>query len=116
MLRFKAKDLLPVLQEALANRCDILFVKDDGVYIFSDKCERDGPNPRHIAYAVGCNPRTDDFESWWALAHSELGGDDFGEHFNPNESIFQQIIRLKYDLTITATSTELTLEASKPES
>jgi hypothetical protein len=115
MLRFKANDLVPVLQEALANRCEILFVKDHGVYIFSDKCERDGENPRHIAYAVGCNPNTDEFDNWWALAHSELGGDDFGEQFNPNDGVFQAVLRLNYDLTITATSTELTLEASKPE-
>jgi len=114
MLRFKATDLHPVLQEALANRCEILFVKDHGVYIFSDKGERDGENPRHMAYAVGCNPNTDEFDSWWELAHSELGGDDFGERFDPNMSVFQDVLQLQYDLTITATSTELTLEAAPP--
>ncbi len=31
MLLFKAKDLKPVLQEAIAHQCDVLLVKDQGI-------------------------------------------------------------------------------------
>ncbi len=31
MLLFKAKDLKPVLREAIAHQCDVLLVKDQGI-------------------------------------------------------------------------------------
>ncbi|EAO9460799.1 DUF3085 domain-containing protein, partial [Salmonella enterica] len=36
MLKFSAKDLKPVLQEARKNHCGVMLVKDNGVYIMSE--------------------------------------------------------------------------------
>lgn len=94
MLLFKGNDLRPVLAEAIANKCRVILAKDDGVYFMSEKCERTSEGkPKHISYAVGCNPTTDEFDDWWQLASSELGGDDFGEHFDPLESVFTRIAK-----------------------
>jgi hypothetical protein len=59
MLRFKNADLRPVIAEAVANNCALLFVKDQGVYFMSENGERmpDG-RQKLIAYAIDCNPLT----------------------------------------------------------
>ena len=115
MLRFKGKDLQPVLKEAINNGGAVLFAKDQGVYMFSAECERDADNnPKNLAYAEGCNPNLDKFDDWWTLSRAELGGDDFGEEFDPNDNVFQAVLAYGHDLTITATSTHLTLEAEVP--
>lgn len=111
MLRFKNADLRPVIAEAVANKCALLFVKDQGVYFMSEKGERmpDG-RQKLVAYAIGCNPDVDDFDAWWDLAHVELGGDDFGESFNVQESVFQRILNSDDDLEIAATESHLSIQ------
>ncbi len=115
MLRFKGTDLRPVIAEAVASKCPILLVKDQGVYFMSDKGERmaDG-RQKLVAYAVGCNPDVDDFDVWWGLALVELGGDDFGESFDVQEGVFQRILHSDDDLELTATPTHLSLQAVAP--
>ena len=114
-LRFKNRDLKPVLAEALANQCQIILVKDQGVYWLSQQGERH-PDGRQklIAYAVGCNPDVDPFDGWWELANAELGGDDFGEHFDPTESLFESILHGERDLEVSATPTQLFLNTVMP--
>lgn len=117
-LRFKGADLRPVLAEALANRSKVILVKDHGVYFLAERGERrpeDGCQ-KLLAYAVGCNPDVDPFDSWWELARSELGGDDFGEHFNPKSKVFTHILNSEDDLQLSATSTHLTLKPVPPTS
>ena len=63
-----------------------------------------------LAYAVGCNPDTDPFDDWWDLARVELGGDDFGEFFDPKEGVFARILDGTDDLMLSATATHLSLE------
>lgn len=111
MLRFKNADLRPVIAEAVANKCALLFVKDQGVYFMSEKGERmpDG-RQKLVAYAIGCNPDVDDFDAWWGLAHVELGGDDFGESFNVQEGVFQRILMSNDDLEIAATESHLSIQ------
>ena len=93
-LRFKGSDLRPVLAEAVANQCRVVLAKDQGVYFLAEQGERrpDG-RVKLLAYAVGCNPDTDPFDGWWELARAELGGDDFGEFFDPKEGVFARILR-----------------------
>lgn len=115
MLLFKGDDLRPVLAEAIANKCQVILAKDDGVYFMSEKCERTSEgNPKHIAYAVGCNPTIDAFDDWWDLAGAELGGSDFGEFFDPQESVFARIVKGGCDLKLAATATHLCIEPVSP--
>ena len=109
---FKGCDLKPVLAEAIANQCHVILVKDQGVYWLADHGESQ-PDGRQklIAYAAGCNPDIDTFDSWWQLARNEFGGDDFGENLDPNTKVFTRILNSKDDLIITATATHLKLQA-----
>ncbi|OFU89176.1 MULTISPECIES: DUF3085 domain-containing protein [Stenotrophomonas] len=111
-LRFKGSDLRPVLAEAIANQCRVVLAKDQGVYFLAEQGERrpDG-RVKLLAYAVGCNPDTDPFDDWWELARAELGGDDFGEFFDPNDRVFTRILQSSDDLELSATSTHLSLTA-----
>ncbi|MBW1249420.1 DUF3085 domain-containing protein [Pseudomonas tolaasii] len=114
-LFFKGSDLKPVLAEAIANQCSIILVKDQGVYWLAERGERQ-PNGRQklIAYAVGCNPDIDAFDDWWELARNELGGDDFGEYFDPQSEAFTRILETADDLELSATKTHLRLRVVTP--
>lgn len=114
-LRFKGSDLRPVLAEAVANQCRVVLAKDQGVYFLAEQGERrpDG-RVKLLAYAVGCNPDTDPFDGWWELARAELGGDDFGEFFDPQEGVFARILRSEDDLDVSASATHLSLQAVPP--
>ncbi|HBO5058414.1 TPA: DUF3085 domain-containing protein [Pseudomonas aeruginosa] len=111
-LRFKGSDLRPVLAEAVANQCRVVLAKDQGVYFLAEQGERrpDG-RVKLLAYVVGCNPDTDPFDDWWELARAELGGDDFGEFFDPKDRVLTRILQSSDDLELSATSTYLSLAA-----
>lgn len=53
---------------------DILFVKDQGVYLMAR-----GLTENAVVYAQGFNPETDDFDDWYDTARDICGGDDFAE-------------------------------------
>ena len=110
-LRFKGSELRPVLAEAIANQGRVILAKDQGVYFLAERGDRrsDG-RVKLLAYAVGCNPDTDPFDDWWELARAELGGDDFGEFFDPKEGVFARILHSTDDLMLSATATHLSLE------
>jgi hypothetical protein len=109
-LFFKGSDLKPVLAEAIANQSSIGLVKNQGVYWLAEHGERQANGrPKLIVHAVGCNPNVDAFDDWWALACSELGGDDFGEHFDPRSEAFTFILDGEDDLELAATATHLML-------
>ncbi|CAB5670393.1 Protein of uncharacterised function (DUF3085) [Delftia tsuruhatensis] len=109
-LRFKGCELRPVLAEAIANHCRVVLAKDQGVYFLAEHAERhpDG-RVKLLAYAEGCNPDTDPFDDWWDLARNELGGDDFGEFFNPTDGVFERILHSTDDLLLSASATQLKL-------
>ncbi|NNN28671.1 DUF3085 domain-containing protein [Pseudomonas nitroreducens] len=93
----------PVLAEAVVNQCRIILVKDQGVYFLAERRERrpDG-RLKTIAYAAGCNPDVDAFDDWWELARAAFGRDDFGEFFDPQESVFARILHSEDDLDVSA--------------
>jgi Protein of unknown function (DUF3085) len=70
---------------ALPEAPAVLLVHDEGVYLMSngfpaDPLERKATGRhfrRYVAYAQGCDPRTD--KGWYETAHDLVGGDDFGE-------------------------------------
>lgn len=114
-LRFKGTDLRPVLTEAIANQCRVMLIKDHGVYFMAERGERQVDNRRALlAYAIGCNPDTDPFDTWWNRADDELGGDDFGEYFDPKEPVFSRILSSQDDLLVLADPETLSLEAVSP--
>ncbi|SIO50055.1 Protein of unknown function [Bradyrhizobium erythrophlei] len=105
-LIFKAADLLRVVDHSLAapkqaerliNYTDegpvsappeapaVLLVHDDGVYLMSNGHPADALEgkpkgkffKRYVAYAQGCDPRSD--KGWYDTARALVGGDDFGE-------------------------------------
>ena len=111
-LRFKGSDLRPVLAEAVSNQCQVILVKDHGVYFMAERGERlPNGSQRTLAYAVGCNPGVDPFDDWWALAHAECGGDDFGEFFDVKDGVFSRILNSEDDLEVTPTATRVSLQA-----
>ena len=114
-LRFRGSDLRPVLAEAIATQGRVILAKDQGVYFLAERGERrpDG-RVKLLAYAVSCNPDTDPFDDWWELARAELGGDDFGEFFDPKEGVFARILHGTDDLMLSATATHLSLEVVPP--
>jgi hypothetical protein len=114
-LRFKGADLRPVLAEAKANKCRVVLVKDHGVYFLAERGERT-PEGRQklLAYATGCNPDIDPFDDWWELALTELGGDDFAERFELRDGVFARILSSEDDLELSATPTQLFLQAVSP--
>jgi len=96
----------------VVNQCRVILVKDQGVYFMAERGERRLDDRRkHIAYAIGCNPDIDAFDDWWELAHAELGGDDFGEFFDPQDGVFALIQSGEGDLEVSATATHLSLQA-----
>lgn len=114
-VRFKNPTLRAVLVEALVNQCRVILVKDQGVYFMAEQGEQrpDGRQKR-LAYAVGCNPDVDPFDGWWELARAEFGGDDFGEFFEPKDGVFALILSGEGDLEVSATETQLSLQAVAP--
>jgi Protein of unknown function (DUF3085) len=67
MLRFTGTELHAVLAEAGINGCRLILVKDHGVYLMSEigESKPDGGGRKRVAYATGCNPSVDDFDTWW---------------------------------------------------
>ncbi|MGV8533857.1 DUF3085 domain-containing protein, partial [Pseudomonas aeruginosa] len=43
-----------------------------------------------------------------------LGGDDFGEYFDPKDGVFTRILHTEDDLMLSATATHLSLEVVPP--
>ncbi|SUD31415.1 Protein of uncharacterised function (DUF3085) [Pseudomonas fluorescens] len=115
MLRFKGTDLRLVLAEAVARKGRVILAKDHGVYFLAEFGKRT-PEGRHklLAYAVGCNPDIDPFDDWWELARTELGGDDFGEFFDPQDGVFTRILNSEDDLELSASPTHVSLQAVPP--
>ncbi|CAQ85385.1 MULTISPECIES: DUF3085 domain-containing protein [Photorhabdus] len=104
MLLFKAKDLKPVLQEAIAHQCDVLLVKDQSIYIMSDIGSMQ--NGKYlVAYACGYHPEKD--EGWYERAWEEAGGDDFAEKLGFSISTLNRLLNDKCDLKVTLTATQI---------
>ncbi|MFW7348442.1 MAG: DUF3085 domain-containing protein [Pigmentiphaga sp.] len=111
-LRFRGSELRPVLNEAVAKQCRVILAKDRGVCIFAVEGERHPDlSFKRLAYAVGCNPDTDD---WWDLVHAEMGYRDFEADFDPMHPAFTHIRHSTHDLLLAATATHLLMDAVPP--
>ncbi len=109
MMRFSGIELHAVLAEAGIHGCRVVLVKDHGVYLMAERGEShpDGRRKR-VAYAQGCNPELDDFETWWQRGRDEFGGDDFAEYFEIDDPVLASLRGTAGSLVIEATPTHCT--------
>lgn len=105
MLIFKNEKLRVVIAEAIANKCKIALVKDQGVYFLSEKGEMENGERKHICYAEGCNPSVD--AEWYETGRDECGGDDFVERFDPTDAVFTRVQKVKRDLQVDVSETSI---------
>lgn len=98
-LDFPLADILPLLSHAFAAETNyrpycpdenaepgLVLVGDQGVYLMSNGKSglyADGIAPaageykqQQVVYGIGCNPHTDNFETWRDTKDSTFGGDD----------------------------------------
>jgi len=113
MLRFTGSELHAVLAEAGINGCKVMLVKDHGVYLMAEigESKPDGSGRKRVAYAIGCNPAIDDFDTCWNRANDEFGGDDFAEYFDIEDPVLASLRETAGSLVVEATSTHLCLAA-----
>ncbi|WP_343671334.1 DUF3085 domain-containing protein [Paraburkholderia heleia] len=116
MIHFLATDLRAVIAEARTQQCRIVLVKDQGVYMLSEKGELENGRRKLIAWAVECNPNTVPFDDWWERARAEFGGDDFVEHFDCGDAVFDRVIDDGLDIQIRADARYLYIDAVAPRS
>jgi hypothetical protein len=104
---FHFQDLRPVIQEALDNQCQLLLVKDHGLYFMSEKGPMSPQTKRRlVAYAGGFNPDTVEFDDWYDRLREICGGDDFSETISVTSSPFQDVLRHQMDLEVAFTPTQ----------
>jgi hypothetical protein len=76
----------------------LILVKDEGIYIISNKVYPDGKSPSsegEVAYADGFNPKKVPFDQWWETAH-DISGDDFG-YYLKIDSLAERILRATHN-------------------
>lgn len=103
MFKFFAKDFVPVMQEAIKNKCGIAFIKDQGVYFVSvtGKVNETDNRRKHIAYAQGCNPLTD--PDWTTQSDLLAGGKGQRKAVLPtNDPMLQHIYQQQSDFEVIA--------------
>ena len=109
---FKATTLRPVIQEAIDNHCQLLLVKDDGLYFMSeDGSLSPETKRRQVAYAEGFNPAIVAFDDWYDRLREICGGDDFGEVISPDDAVMQAVLKYHANLRVSFTETSLTITA-----
>lgn len=99
---FKSSELIPIIQLARKNKTEILFVRDHGVYLMVSVNDANT-----ICYAENCNPDID--ENWYLNSRTSLDGDDFGEYFDPFDTIFSKVIKLNKNLSIALDGDSMTI-------
>ncbi|MDQ9130394.1 DUF3085 domain-containing protein [Serratia fonticola] len=104
MLVITAHELAPVLQEAKDNQCDVLLVKDHGIYAMARKGKM-ADGKRRVAYAQGCDPEKD--PDWYDRCREEAGGDDFGEVLCLTDAMVSRIRDKRVSLYVTFTAAHM---------
>ncbi|MIE72484.1 DUF3085 domain-containing protein [Salmonella enterica subsp. diarizonae] len=108
---FNAADLVPVIEEAKANKCAILLVKDHGLYMMSEKgAINDNTGKRRVAYAEGFNPDVVEFDDWYPALHDICGGDDFCEYLKVSDPLFDTVLSTRVSLMVEFSLTSIILQ------
>ncbi|MGU9648499.1 DUF3085 domain-containing protein [Salmonella enterica] len=105
---FKAETLIPVIQEAMSNKCSVFIVKDHGLYMMSEQGKLDQNTGKRLtlSYAEGFNPDLIEFDDWYYELKEVCGGDDFCETLPVTDSVLQSVIRHNADLKVSFTPTQ----------
>jgi hypothetical protein len=103
--------------ESGPNRPGLLFVHDNGVYLMSNGVPRDRSEDNsetcHVAYAEHCNPQTD--PEFYENSRELVGGDDFVEVINVDESFLQQCAEYdEFHIVVTQEQLECLFANPKP--
>lgn len=105
-LKFDVKEVEKLLAK-LKPTDEVMLVGDEGVYLmsFADKA------PRTIVYAKGCNPKVDDFDTWWNNKQELFGGDDGGDPIGENAGKLAAFIKgaKVMEVKLTPTTMETTV-------
>ena len=114
MLIFTQKELQPVLADMQQHDCAMLLVKDEGVYVMSEKgALSDTPAGvrRTVAYASGLGP-TDlpDRGALFDASVAAVGVDDFAETLPLSALVLSTLRQGGHDLVIEVTATHLRLD------
>jgi hypothetical protein len=76
-----SETLTQIMYHASAKKEPVFLAKDQGLYFMCQSLRAPDGKSALCAYAEGCNPNTDDFDTWWENCRAIAGGDDFGEEF-----------------------------------
>lgn len=110
---FLNTNIKPVVEEARANKCKLILVKDDGLYFIPEIGERNESGRYiNIAFAEGFDPDKVDFDDWYDLLRASVGGDDFGEEVDATSPVFTEVIENQKDIFVTFTDTQFTIYAA----
>jgi hypothetical protein len=110
-LRFPASALATVIAEVEENCCDLLLVKDEGVYVMAEKGLLQ-QGKRQIAYADGFDPATAaDAGEFYDMVRTACGGDDFCDHLTLTPQLLDVLRSVAADLVIELTPTSFTVSA-----
>ncbi|CAI1201167.1 Protein of uncharacterised function (DUF3085) [Serratia quinivorans] len=105
---FKGKKTLDVITHAREQGCDLLLVKDEGVYLMA-AARANGK--RLLAYAEGLDPTTRDSGDVFDDACRLCGGDDFMERIPSGDSTFDHLLEKQGHLEFLITPTEFCMES-----
>ncbi|MDL4916264.1 MAG: DUF3085 domain-containing protein [Enterobacterales bacterium endosymbiont of Blomia tropicalis] len=110
MLKFTAKNLLPVVAEIQQYDAAMLLVKDEGIYVLSSEGEsKDGR--RTVAYAEGYDPaKFPDGGELYDACVDAVGGDDFAESLPLTDNVLTALAKGKHDLLIVVTETQIRID------
>jgi hypothetical protein len=105
---FKGKKTLDVITHARQQGCDLLLVKDEGVYLMA-AARANGK--RQVVYAEGLDPTKRDSGAVFDDACRLCGGDDFMERIPSDDSTFDHLLEKQGHLEFLITPTEFCMES-----
>lgn len=89
---FRADKLIPVLDEAMKNKCRVLLVQCHGLFFMSEKGEvRADGRQMHLAFAEGFNPDDNPLNDYEFRLREICGGSDFCQSVTAYHFAFRQV-------------------------
>ena len=126
ILKFKAGEVARIVRHLIDSTSfkqswgqdtgpQLWLVGDHGIYLMSNGDpadlinKEDEPTKCFVAYAEGCNPNVDDFDTWWHNKREWFGDDDGVDGLNWHEAIGRQLLLRPRYIRISITRRGLTL-------
>lgn len=98
---FRAKHLIPVLDEARKNKCRVLLVQCHGLFFMSEQGEvRADGRQMHLAFAEGFNPDDNPLDDYNYRLRKICGGSDFCESITAYHFAFKQTMEKHTDISV----------------